>query len=112
MKTQQSKNCRCRTTPSCRSVVARIVIATLLVTAMPPRLPGQWPSNADTLPGIVSGKSIALILAAAGGAMVGMVFLSRKKGGPKLSLTAKRLRFDNKGAHGELNRSRSLSPMR
>ena len=70
--------------PKARKVVTASVLVGMLLGLAPPRAQADWDDRSGGLPGIVSGKKIAIIGAAAGAGVVTLYLLrkSRKNTSP------------------------------
>lgn len=77
-----------------RRTVAPVVIAAVLATVAPQHLKASWRDNSGNLPGMESGKSIAILAVAAGGAVAATFFLLKRKGGKDVKMRVEAPRFD------------------
>jgi hypothetical protein len=64
------------------------------MAATPKDLAASWRDNSGNLPGLVSGKRIAILAMALGGAVTGAVILLKRKGGKEVKMGIQPPRFN------------------
>lgn len=80
-------------TTNWRRAIAPVVIAVMLTTAMPKNLAASWRDNSGNLPGLVSGKTIAILAITLGGAAAGAVILLKRQGRKEVKMRIQPPRF-------------------